>query len=703
MSGVASATLWITEQLPPWVILVQAIAFAVSFGTRRRPPAFRSDPVWLNVFMLGITIVTIRSALAGNPATISLAYFTALAQGLQLLDARPRKSEFVLVALSLFQVVLASNLTDSVLFPPLLLVFLATVTWTLLVHTILMEATEAGDPAAGQAALAPDLRRMTVVATGAALALTLVLFVLLPRLDTNMMRGGGMGRSLALSGFSDRVSLGTVGEIRKDHSVVMRVQGLDDGLPAPGERYWRGLAFDHFDGAEWSISGAERMADRQPINGIGRFGIELFEPGSDRRLPAQRIVREPVKAGVLFTPGRVQRIEGPFQNLEQDRNDGLYLPASDDERVRYTIWGMPSERDRLRLEGDRARVPLEASPGGPRPAMRYLQLPRLDPRIAALAEAIVHDAPSDFARARAIRDTLRETGRYTDAPPPLGDDATSPIEAFLMGELEGHCEYFASAMVVLARSAGLPARLVNGFAGGVPNEVGGFVEVSRADAHAWVEIHFERAGWVRFDPTPPSLRLRSAEALSLWARLSQIGSAVELWWFQRVVDFDSADQIRALRSAWRRWRDRDAAKEQDADRQTRSTPFAQPWRQLDPTLLAVGVFCLLGLALAWWRRSDDGLAGVPVAYRRAQAILARAGWRRAPEMGARGFLDSLSERLPPEGLEAFRVITEHYLAERFGGRAPRDLSHELRTLENAVDRMRLRNQPDVRQPRLRAT
>jgi len=173
MSLVASLTLWVTEQLPLWVIAIQCAAFVVSFATRTRPPSFRKSAVWLNIFMVGITTVTIRSALEGNPATISLAYFTSLAQGLQLLDARPRKSEFVLVALALFQVILASNLTDSVFFPPLLIVFLATVTWTLLVNTLAMEATEAGDPGAASRAIAPDLRRMTAWATVASVSTAL--------------------------------------------------------------------------------------------------------------------------------------------------------------------------------------------------------------------------------------------------------------------------------------------------------------------------------------------------------------------------------------------------------------------------------------------------------------------------------------------------------------------------------------------------
>ncbi|MCR9093614.1 MAG: DUF3488 and transglutaminase-like domain-containing protein [bacterium] len=698
MSLVASASLWLTEQLPFWVVGVQLVTYAVSYGTRDDPPAFRKSPVWLNVFMCGITTVTIRSALDGNPATISLAYFTSLAQGLQLLDARPRKSEFVLVALSLFQVVLASNLTDSVFFPPLLVVFLVTVTWTLLVHTLAIEAAEAGDPAAASRVITRDLRRTTILATIASLVLAGVLFVTLPRLKGNLMRGGS-GPGIALSGFSDRVSLGTVGRIRKDQSVVLRVQGAteDAPLPPPDQAYWRGLAFDAFDGRDWSISQEERVANRRPVPGVGRFGIVLDPDGYEtaERLVAQRILREPVEAGVLFTPGDALRIEGPFQGLERDRNDGLYLPGRGDERIRYTIWSRPSERDAVRLRADVASPPLEPRPGGPRPAMRYLALPSIDDRIHARAAELVAGQATDFERALALRDALRRDGRYTDAPPPLGDDDASPIEAFLLGELEGHCEYFASAMVVLARSAGLPARLVNGFAGGLPNEVGGFVEVSRADAHAWVEIHFVDAGWVRFDPTPPDLRLRASDDPSLWLRMAQLGSAIELWWFQRVVDFDSADQIGALRGLWQRWR-RDRNREDAPSDGPRETPsISNPFEGLDPVFVFAGIVLLAGLASFWRRpRSDDGPT-IPEAYRKALALLARAGLPRAETTPARAFASEVSTRLSPEGASAFDRITADYLAERFGAQPAGDLAEALASLEHAIDRMRLGDQAHV--------
>jgi transglutaminase-like putative cysteine protease len=696
MSLVASGTLWATEQLPLWIIAVQCLVFGVSFATRANPPAFRKNALWLNVFMLGITTVTIRSALDGNPATISLAYFTALAQGLQLLDARPRKSEFVLVALALFQVILASNLTDSIFFPPLVLVFLATVTWTLLVHTLSMEAAEAGDPAALSSALAPDLRRMTIVATTACLALAVVLFVLFPRLKTNIFRGGA-GSGLAISGFSDRVELGTVGQIRKDHSLVLRVEGLEGDLPAPENAYWRGLAFDEFDGRHWSISRSERIAARRAISGVGRFGIDI-RPRDGSATFAQRIIREPVEAGVLFVPGDVQRIEGSFQRLESDRNGGLYLPARGNDRIRYTVWSKASQNDAEALRRDRARPPMEPSPGGERPADRYLQLTELEPRVHAFAAQIVEGAANDFDRAWQIQEDLRRSGRYTDSPPPLGDEMTSPIEAFLLGELEGHCEYFASAMVALARSQGLPTRLVNGFAGGVSNEMGGFVEVTQADAHAWVEIHFEKAGWVRFDPTPPDLRLRANHDISLWAQLGQVGSAVELWWFQRVVDFDSVDQIGVLRGLWLSWTERRSNRPSPTNdlAKSKDSKWIHGLADRDSITFLAGILTALAMGIALWRRRRNQVDSVvPAAYRKALNLLARRGLIRADSASARDFARGVEEQLPGTGSTAFAEITNEYLAERFGRHEAADLGPQLAELEDSVNRMGLRNQPDV--------
>ncbi len=93
--GVASAALWITRQLDPAIMAVQVLALAVGFAKRQEPFPWQRSPIAINGGMLDILAATAAIGSRGGPATIALAHFTALTQALQLLDARPRKSEFL--------------------------------------------------------------------------------------------------------------------------------------------------------------------------------------------------------------------------------------------------------------------------------------------------------------------------------------------------------------------------------------------------------------------------------------------------------------------------------------------------------------------------------------------------------------------------------------------------------------------------------
>ena len=254
MVTVASATLWITQQLDLWAVGAQATALLVSLLRRTDPYPWQRSPIVLNVGMFGIVAGTIAVALRGEPSTIALAHFAATTQGLQLLDARPRKTEFLLVALALFQVVLAANLTDSLFFTPLLVAFLFATVWTLLVHTLRSEAAEAGVSPEVTRALTPSLLRTTGFACVLSLLIAAVLFVALPRLRSSVMHGPRTGPAAATSGFSDRVTLGELGRIRRDSHIVLRVETLEGRPPGLEESYWRALAFDHFDGTAWSVT-----------------------------------------------------------------------------------------------------------------------------------------------------------------------------------------------------------------------------------------------------------------------------------------------------------------------------------------------------------------------------------------------------------------------------------------------------------------
>jgi transglutaminase-like putative cysteine protease len=673
MVAVGGATLWITGQLEAWAIVGQALAILVSLALRTRPRSWQKSPVALNVGMLLVVVGTIHVALRGEPSTVSLAHFAALTQGLQLVDARPRRSEFLLVALALFQVVLAANLTDSVFFVPLLAAFIVSTTWTLMVHTLRTEALEAGMSLAVTRAITPGLLRWTLLASGASLLLAFVLFLALPRMRSNMVRAPGFGPGFASAGFSDRVELGDIGRIRQNHSVAMRVETLRGQPPAPRESYWRGLAFDHFDGRSWSHA----QETRRLVPGSPEVGISLT-PGEPRANLVQRIVREPVASGVIFTPGRPEKLRSATKRVHRDANDGLYALRTAKERLRYTIESETRSPSEAELARDRTAPP--ARHGGDN-----LRLPELDAAVGELARKITEDAQTDAERVRALERHLLANGRYSDRPPRIDPkDPRSPVEIFLFGDTRGHCEYFASSMVVLARSIGIPARIVNGFAGGRANSIGGFVEITHSDAHSWVEVHYAGAGWVRYDPTPPDLRLRAAGAPTWWSRASELGSALELWWFQRVVDFDRSDQFLALRSAWQAWH--------SVETWTASKEPGQrlvDWRTDRASVVRLALAAASGVVLVALglraRRRQRGATLPPQTYQRALRLLARhRGLERAETTTARDFVGRVAERVPAEAAGAFQALTEAYLAERFGGHAP-SATAELTRLRAALE------------------
>jgi len=668
MVALATMMLAITQQIHPLALVWTTACAALTAWQRDRVYEWQERPFLLNAGLLLCVLLASLLFVRGALAMIALAHFAVLAQGLQLLDRRPRRSEFLLVALAVFQVILAANLTDHVAFPLLLVAFTVSVVWTLVVHTLRAEAIEAGEPDLAGRAISSGLLRTTAMASLFSVVLAMSLFPLLPRIRAGTFISKGIGSPIAMSGFSENVELGDLGRIRLDPEVVLRVEPVESRLPAPEDRYWRGLAFDRFDGRRWAVTPSGRI----PLKGDSEIGIDL---GTRRigSLQRQRITREKLESGVLFAPGLAAVLRGDVGGIQRDRGGSIYGLHSAGDRVDYEIAADVRTPAHLDLHGASFALPRE---GGE----RFLQLPSLDPAIDDLARDIVGDASSDLARALALEAHLQRAGRYTNDIPDHTREGRSPIEAFLLEQTEGHCEYFASGMVVLARSLGIPARLVNGFAGGAPNDIGGFLEVTQSDAHTWVEIHFETAGWVRFDPTPMDLRLAGAAQLRgerWWAALS---SAAELWWF-RIVDFDRSSQGRALRKAWiawHRWRGERTARVQPA---TTPEPEESAWQTVPPRWLWVGgALALLGLAWSWRRLRRAPAPAVPAYYRRALRILAGRGLRRAPATTARAFADQVTHSLPDAAARAFASVTEAYLRERFAGVPAPDLRNELRLL-----------------------
>ena len=672
---VSGAALALTGQLSVLALAIHALAVIASLRLRTHPRPWQRNAIVLNAGLLGAIGFSLSLWLRGDLALLALAHFAHLAQALQLLDARPRRSDFLLVALALFQMVLAANLTDSIFFPPLLVAFLVASVWTLVVHTLWMETIAAGETWSPQRAFAPRLLRTTLNASAATVALALVIFLFLPRLHAGALgsRGGFGG---AAAGFSDRVSLGDIGRIRRDPTIALRVETLRGAPPPPELAYYRGLAFDHFDGRHWSVT----PGGRESLGMAADLGIQVGRSVRDPDL-VQRVLREPVDSGVLFGATRPLEVEGGIGRIERDRNGGLYAPESSEDRVQYVIASETNAPSAAALREDRAQAP-------ERDGDRYLELPEFSADWLALAAQVVSGEANDADRAWAVERWLRETGRYSDTPPAeRPDDPRSPIERFVLEKTEGHCEYFASAMVMMLRSQGIPARLVNGFAGGRDNEIGGFVEVSRADAHAWVEVSFERAGWVRFDPTPPDLRLHTTEA-GLLAQLRDVSGAAEHWWYQHVVEFDRSTQLRALRSGWLAWQSWRAKRQPD----TAAAPHASvsgsrpiAWMQwARSAVAALIVACVLAIVIRWRRRLARR-GPLPAAYGEALRLLEEErGLVREAAMPARDFARQAARLMPPAAASAFWTLTEDYLRQRFGGHRSAAPRRTLRALRDSL-------------------
>lgn len=177
----------------------------------------------------------------------------------------------------------------------------------------------------------------------------------------------------------------------------------------------------------------------------------------------------------------------------------LYDPASG---TGYT--GRPREEDGWR---QRAVLPtpsmqqLRAAQGIDGVGLEYLDTTGVDPRVAQIAQEVIGSAGPGFDRVFAIQNWFAGPGsQFTyslQTAPGSGDDAL--VEFLTVGKT-GYCEQFASAMAVMLRTVGVPARVAIGFTAGVDN--GGERTITTADAHAWVEAWFPGVGWTAFDPTP---------------------------------------------------------------------------------------------------------------------------------------------------------------------------------------------------------
>jgi hypothetical protein len=245
-------------------------------------------------------------------------------------------------------------------------------------------------------------------------------------------------------------------------------------------------------------------------------------------------VREPLETPTLFAAQRPVTIRGAQETVRQDVYTGALSADGLKGRAVYSVLSDISVPTEQALRADSPSI----SPAGIK--RLYFEKPRkLDPRISELAREITRNAPTAYDKAKALENYLKTAFRYTLNITISGED---PLAEFLFEVREGHCEYFATAMVVMLWTLEIPARIVNGFQMGEYNDLNNLYTVRDSDAHSWVEAYFPRSqAWVEFDPTPAA-GINDYSQGGLLSRFRKYMDAMEVFWLDYIVTLDSEEQ-----------------------------------------------------------------------------------------------------------------------------------------------------------------
>jgi transglutaminase-like putative cysteine protease len=480
-------------------------------------------------FFVADSIILSRSFVS---AIIHMVLFLELAK---LAQVKKDKDYLYLMLLAFLQILAASSLTIDISFVITLGLFLVALVSTLMSFDIVRsQRTE-------RVYTGPDIDRslggMSVWATAWIVVVGMALFFSIPRIGTGYFSRAAE-QALLISGFTETVELGEIGEIKQSSALVMRTRVVDGTASALPK--WRGIALDTFDGARWSKTRRRRrqavrtspntyIVDVRPSN-LGGAGT-----GDDVRF---EVFLEPLATNTLFGPHSMLEVEGSFRGgLELDPFGSVYQRAPPSRRIQYEVASRMPARNVVDSEAD----PGEALVDSERP----LQLPEnLDPEIVALAESITSGGTTVVEKASLVESHLKR--EYAYSLDLSWDPGESPLSTFLFEVRAGHCEYFASSMAIMLRSVGIPTRIVNGFLAGEYNSIGRSYIIRQSDAHSWVEVYIPGRGWIDFDPTPPD---PNRQEMSLTRLIAHYFDAADLFWNSYVLTYDTDSQFQLFRSA----------------------------------------------------------------------------------------------------------------------------------------------------------
>jgi transglutaminase-like putative cysteine protease len=445
---------------------------------------------------------------------------------------------------------------------------------------------------------------------GLMLPICLLLFFALPRAAAPLWPGRGQYGTYYGTGFSDQVSLGDVDAIRTDGRLAFRAEMP----PVPPQMlYWRGAVLDVFQGSVWIAS-----------HNFFRRGDFSFGEGDT--LVSQDITLEAGNRGYLFALDRPISVseagvtsdgDGIFRYFPRNRRDF-------GRRLRYEAVST--------LSPNAKTAPLSDAEKG-----RYLYLPDdFIPRLETLVEEITGGLEPE-EKIAAVTQFLAAGFSYSLSGLPRSRNA---LERFLFVEKKGNCEYFASAMGVMLRMAGISSRLVTGYKGGVYNPAGGYYIVQEQHAHAWVEAWDEKAeAWARYDPTPATAAAGVSEAAgySAWRLYLDL---LDYQWSRLVVNYNWELQAEAAASLWETLRNPRASLTPSWDGFRRlGSALSLPAAFLGALAFAAGLY----FAVSYLARRAKNRRPETALLKKFLSVLRRRGYRRREGEGLEEFVERVDD------------------------------------------------------------
>ena len=682
---VGFATLFSTGRLDPISVVFVAVALVVRGYLLLKNSDFKIPERWTTYLTLIYVLVFVVDLFLISGSYVTASVHLVLFSLVVKIFSIQRERDYIYLAVLAFLAVLAASVltVDSVFFASFTIFIL------LAVNTFVsMEIRRSLKQSKyyGQSPVAPRSERQVALSlSGNALMIVLaivvgsaVLFFMLPRFSAGYLSAFAP-RNDFVTGFSDHVNLGAIGRIQQTDQVVMHIQ---TDQPIDVDLKWRGMALTVFDGKKWSnesnsIEEQESYSGRYLLRRIQvrKLNLPAQMPNPrEFRLLRYRVVMEPIGTNVIFLAPVPIELGGRFREVSIDDNGSI----ANTDRSRLTE-SYEAVSQMVQPSIEKLRSESGDYPGGF--GILYTNLPpHLDPRVGDLARQITATANSDYDRAAAIEQYLRENFAYTlQLPDRTPED---PVADFLFVRKRGHCEYFASAMAVMLRSLGIPARLVNGFRNGEYNDLTGSYIVRARNAHTWVEAYIPSVGWYSFDPTP-------AEALPVattWSRMRLYFDAAQEFWREWVINYDFGHQrsltlstvTKAQRTAfdlrqWVRVKYLSLVK-RARDLNERVTKDPRTWAGLLVAFVStVVVLWNLRLIVRAVRRREIARRpsrapqqAASIWYSRMLKRVARQGYCKTPNQTPAEFVKAIPE---PDLQRCVSRFTERYERARFGDSA----------------------------------